>query len=173
MVGVGDVEFGGDFHCGVGIGPDRDDADFPEDGLFDMVERSFRFLSVHFALALDEFALLHIGSDGELPVRTGLALCDNVLRVVILRDDFAGDLQRVVLHAGGDHADPRIRLVLVICQKRHGVGNLHPGEIDDHRMLPARQIHFPAAVGNSGDFGLPARRFNEGEFTQCSLLLGF
>ena len=138
----------------MGIGSDRDDADFPEDGLLDVVEGSFHFLSVHFALALDELALLHVGSDTELPVRTGLALGDDVLRVLVLRDDLAG-------------------LVLVVGEKRHGFWDLHPGEIDDHRVFPSRQIHFPAAVGDPCDFGLPARRFNEGEFTQCSLLLGF
>ena len=155
----------------MGIGSDRDDADFPEDGLLDVVEGSFHFLSVHFALALDELALLHVGSDTELPVRTGLALGDDVLRIVILRDDLAGDRQRVFLDAGGDHADSRIRLVFVVGEKRHGFGDLHPGEVHDHRVFPARQVHFPSRVGDPGDFGLTsARRFDQGEFTQDLLL---
>ena len=59
-----------------------------------MVEGSVVFDPVDRALPLlDEFGGLDLRADGELPVRAGLALGDDVGRLRPLGDDLAADLQ--------------------------------------------------------------------------------
>jgi len=147
----------------VGIGSDRDDADFPQHRFSDVIERSFNGLAVHLALGLHQFALLHIRADGKLPVRSGLALGDDVGGVLALRYDFAGDFKSVVLDARRHHADAGVGLVLVVRQQRHGLRNLHPGKIHHHRMLPAGKIHFSARIRETDHFRLRS----SGGFDQC------
>ncbi|MPN17951.1 hypothetical protein SDC9_165309 [bioreactor metagenome] len=132
-----------------------------------MVERSGIDFPVHGpASGLDQFAFLHIGPDGKLPVRSGLRLRHDVLRVPAVRNDFAGDFERAVLDGRRHHADAGVGLVFVIGQQRHRVRDLHPGEVDHHREFPSRQIHLPAAVGESRDLRpAAAGRLYEREFT--------
>ena len=62
-----------------------------------MIERRVVFDPVDRALAvLDEFGGFDLGSDGELPVGSGLALRDDGVREIALADDFACNLKMVV-----------------------------------------------------------------------------
>ena len=124
----------------------------PQRRFFDVVERAFDFLTIHLAAAFDQLALFHIRTDAQLPVRSGLALRDDIGRIPAVGDDLPGDFQNIVPNCGRNESDPAVRLVLVIGQKRDTFGDLHSGKIDHNRMSPPRQIHFPAGVGNSDHF---------------------
>ena len=124
----------------------------PQRRFFDVVERAFDFLTIHLAAAFDLLALFHIRTDAQLPVRSCLALRDDIGRILAVGDDLPGDFQHIVPNCGRNESDPAVRLVLVIGQKRDAFGDLHSGKIDHNRMLPPRQIHFSAGVGNSDHF---------------------
>ena len=79
-----------------------------------MIERTFKHLPVHLPFPLHQFAFADVGSDGQLPVRTGFALRNDILRFFAVGNNLPRNLQPVVFNAGGNHADPRIRLVLMV-----------------------------------------------------------
>ena len=59
----------------------------PQRRFFDVVERAFDFLTIHLAAAFDQLALFHIRTDAQLPVRSCLALRDDIGRIPAVGDD--------------------------------------------------------------------------------------
>ena len=93
---VDKVEFRIHFHIGVSIRAHGNNGNLPQRRFFDVVERAFDFLTIHLAAAFDQLALFHIRTDAQLPVRSCLALCDDIGRIPAVGDNLSGDLQCIV-----------------------------------------------------------------------------
>ncbi|MPM41789.1 hypothetical protein SDC9_88448 [bioreactor metagenome] len=164
--GLGKVEFCGDFHRGVGIRAHGDDAHFTQRRFLDVIERSLNGLAVHGTAGFHQFALFYVRADRELPVGSGLALRDDIGGVLAVRNNFAGDFQRIVFNARRHHPDTGVGLVFMVGQERHTCRNLHSAQIHHHRIFPAGQIHFAARIGESDHLRLRTHGgFNQGKFT--------
>ena len=169
MVRVLQFEICCDFQIRVSVSANGDHAHFTQGRLADMVKRTFKLLSVHLSLAPDKLALFHIGSDGELPVGSRLALGNDVGGVRAVGDDFARDFEHIVFHARRDHADAGARPVLMVCEQRNRFREFHSAQVDHDRILPAGQRHLPAGVRSTDDFRTCASgSFNQGKFVHAS-----
>ena len=135
--------------------------------MVDPVDRALPFL--------DEFGGLDLGSDGELPVGTGLALRDDVLGFDAVGDYLAFDDEALVGDLRRHHADAAHRVVDVIREKRNPPRDRHPRHVHHDGARPAEEAHLPARIGEA----LHARLLPAGcggdlkKFTRCLHRLPF
>ena len=109
--------------------------------MFNAVDRALAFLH--------KLGGLDLRPDGELPVRTGLALCDNRIREFPGSDDLAGYLQMPVHHLRGDKSHTPKRVVFVVGEERDALRDVHPRHIDHDGARPAEESHLAAGVGHA------------------------
>ena len=141
-----------------------------------MVEGSVVFDPVDRALPLlDEFCGFDLRADGELPVRAGLALRDDVLGLLPVGDDLARDLEPLGTLGRRHHPDAAKRVVHVVGEQGHRLGYVHPRHVHHDGARPAEEAHLPARIGEA----LHARLLPAGcggdlkKFTRCLHRLPF
>ena len=93
---------------------------------------------------LDEFGGLDFRSDGELPIRSGLTLRDNVLGFRPVSDDLAFDDEPFVGDLRRHHADAAERVVNVVREKRNLPRDRQPRHVDHDGSRPAKKPHLSA-----------------------------